>query len=130
MGIIRDILSTKHNVHLPAHYALAVAMMEAVPQEELKQLLPELVELASWYNGVITFVQNLILSLPREWVLEHIEECTAPYLTKETEEEWGVFLGLYELLDKDLYEKLHTAARLHPNPEVRLMTEKCTPSST
>ena len=93
--------------------------------DELMQLLPELVFLVSWWHGMLEKARTLILSLPRDWVLKHIEETAEPFLQSDPENQSGTadeyrrFLELYLLLDRDLTLRLAKRAVSNPDPGIR-----------
>ncbi len=110
--------------------------------EDAKQLLPELVFLASWGHGALKKAQDLILDLPRDWVIAHIEEASRPVLAKaEVEDEeakaedksadygylaeaYGYLLDLYSLLDRELARRLAKEAVSHPDKRVKAVGEE------
>src|SRR5262249_56320922 len=97
--------------------ALVVASPLTVPERLL--LFPEWVYLASWAHGAIQIPRDMILSLPREWVLANIEQEVEPLLRDGTDDEYRRFLELYELLDRELTLKLARRAAAHPDPNIR-----------
>ena len=99
------------------HTALLVARCLTV--EEKKELFPALVFLASFGHGSIQAVRDLILSLPRDWVIERIEREVEPLLQKGDYEEYRRFLELYELLDADMTQRLARRAAANPDPDIR-----------
>ena len=66
--------------------------------DELLELFPELVYWASWGHGATGTIQDLILALPRDWVLQRIEAAAAPLLKSGTDDEYYQLLGLYHRL--------------------------------
>jgi hypothetical protein len=83
------------------------------------RLFPEWVFLASFAHGAIQVPRDMILSLPREWVLANIEAEAEPLLQDGTYDEYRRLLELYELLDRDLTLKLARRAAAHADPDVR-----------
>jgi hypothetical protein len=86
---------------------------------EQQQLFPDLVFLASSAHGSIDFVRDLILSLPRDWVLNNIEREAEPHLREGTYDEYRRFLELYELLDVGMTQRLARRAAVHSDPDIR-----------
>lgn len=60
----------------------AIYLLQYLSQTEQIQLFPELVFLTSFSHGAVGTVRQVILSLPREWVLEYIEQNAEPYLKR------------------------------------------------
>ena len=87
--------------------------------DELMQVFGELVRLASFAHGSVQTVRDLLLSLPREWVLTHIEEAAEPQLHDGTYDEYRRLLELYIQLDHDLTLKLARRALMHSDPGIR-----------
>jgi hypothetical protein len=97
--------------------ALYVAPYLKIP--ERLRLFPEWVFLASFAHGSIHVPRAMILSLPREWVLAHIEQEAEPFLQDGTYDEYRRFLELYEQLNRDLTLKLARRAAEHSDPDIR-----------
>ena len=91
----------------------ALGVVRFLTEDERKELFETLVFLASSAHGSIGAVRDLVLSLPREWVLSNIEREAEPYLRDGTYDEYRRFLELYEELDPDMTQRL---ARLRFRP--------------
>jgi hypothetical protein len=88
------------------------------PSERL-QLFAEWVYLSSFAHGAIQVPRDMILSLPRDWVLANLEREAEPLLQEGTYEEYRRFLELYALLDRDLTLRLARRAAAHSDPDIR-----------
>ncbi len=97
----------------------AIRFFPYLPLPERQQLFPDLVFLATVGHGSIQAVRDLILSLPRDWVIERIEREAEPLLQKGDYEEHRRFLELYELLDADMTQRLARRAAANPDPDIR-----------
>jgi hypothetical protein len=64
------------------------------------------------------------LALPREWVLSHIEQEVNLILQKEEEDDYWMFLQLYERLDHELTLKLAARAAAHGESSIRELGEE------
>jgi hypothetical protein len=104
--------------------ATAVRMLEYLTPVELEAIFPDLIVLASWAHGGIRRVRDLILSLPRGWVIERIESAAEPLLMHGTDEEYRRFLELYADLDHDLALRLASRAETHPDDCIREVGEE------
>jgi hypothetical protein len=98
--------------------ATALQMLEAMPVPERVQLFAELIDL-SLAHGLAATVRKIIRSLPRDWVLAHIEPAAEPYLREGTDDEYRRFLELYSELDRDLTAKLARRAAAHTDPDIK-----------
>ncbi len=99
--------------------AAAIRFFPYLTLAERKELFPDLVILASVGHGSIQAVRDLILSLPRDWVIERIEREAEPLLQQGDYEEYRRFLELYELLDADMTQRLARRAAASPDPDIR-----------
>jgi hypothetical protein len=99
--------------------ATALYVAQWLVQGELQCLFDELIALARASHGPLGYVRDLILSLPKDWVLARIGAAAEPYLRDGTEEDYRRFLELYDLLDRDLTLTLARRAGGHADPEVR-----------
>jgi hypothetical protein len=97
----------------------ALAVAKSLTLEEKKALFSEWVFLISWAHGAIQTARDILLSLPRPWVLERIEKEVEPYLQNGTEEEFRRFLEFFEILDEDLLTKLAQRAAVHADPDIK-----------
>jgi hypothetical protein len=97
--------------------ALAVAHFLKTP--ERMELFPEWVFLASFSHGSVQVPRDIIASLPRDWVLSHIEQEAEPLLRQGSYDEYRRLLELFELLDRDLTLRLARRAAAHSDPDIR-----------
>jgi hypothetical protein len=91
--------------------------------DELKELFSEWVHLARCAHSPFKPAWDVILSLPRDWVLQHIEPEVDAILRAEEEDDYWMFLQLYERLDRDLTLKLARRAAGHTDPHIRELGE-------
>jgi len=98
-------------------YALEAAAM--LPIEERKELLPDLVAVASYAGAHLVRAQQLILSFPIDWLIQNIEAASEPLLEYGDAEEFRRILELYSQLQPALTARLAERASTHTNPEVR-----------
>lgn len=106
-----------HSGGVGQHTALAV--IPYLSEAEQLELFGDLVLRASAAHGPVEAVWKLILSLPREWVLAHIEQEVDAILQREQEPDYWLFLQLYDQLDRNLTVKLARRAAAHANPDIR-----------
>ena len=93
--------------------------MPLLTNPEKLELFDTLVYLASSGHGAIGRVREILLSLPRDWVLTRIEDAAEPYLRDGTYDEYRRFLELYERLDRRLMLKLAQRAAAHSDPDIQ-----------
>lgn len=98
---------------------VAIHLLPYLAVDELKQLLDELVFLASFSHGAIQFIRDQILRLPREWVVERIEATADPLLVDGTYDEYRRLLELYDVLDPTLTRRLAIRAIHHSDPDIQ-----------
>lgn len=111
VAVIRRVLRSEDRL-------LAVGLAQYLRPEEHMQLFNEWV---GWSRtiGCWPAVHNYILSLPRDWVLEHIEETAEPYLREADDTDINMYLLLYNALDPGLATKLARRALEHPDAEIQ-----------
>lgn len=89
----KDII--KQALHNPTERRTALEIFELLNIKEQKTLFGELIRLASVGHSDIELVRQVILSFPRQWVLENIEKNAEPVLKQGTDEEYRRLLELY-----------------------------------
>lgn len=97
----------------------ALRLLLALPTREREAHFDRLVELASVGHADIGLVRDVILTMPREWVLARIEPIADRILDAGGEDEYRRFLELFADLDKDLALRLASRAIGHPDDGVR-----------
>ena len=102
---------------------LTLRVLEWVPVEERKELLPDLLYLARAVHGYLWQVRRLILSFPKDWLLEHIEAAAEPIL-ESGDLEYREFLQLYNEIDSQLARRLAERAIRSDDPEIRQTGEE------
>ena len=97
----------------------AIGCLKRMSVDEQKQAFPELIQAARSAHGPVGAVRALIQSLPRAWVLEHIDMEVDAILQGEEYDDYWMFLELYEQLDPARAVRLARRAANHPNPDIR-----------
>ncbi|HEX2623604.1 MAG TPA: hypothetical protein VHL11_25765 [Phototrophicaceae bacterium] len=78
-------------------------IIKVMPAQEVQKLPGELLSYAAYAAGGYVHVsQEIILGLPREWVLANIEQYASPILENDDYIDYVGLLDLYEKLDRDL----------------------------
>jgi hypothetical protein len=98
--------------------------LERVPQlspEVGKAVLSGFLEQAcqAQHIGNIEIGRYGILAIPREWVLQHIEDLAESLLQTEDEWEYRCLFEVYYSLDKTLARKLALRAISNLNPDIK-----------
>ncbi len=118
VGLVRRALQLPGGANRMA----AVALLKRMPAAEQQQLFPELTRLARSAHGPVGAVREVLLSLPRPWVLERIDAEVEPVL-REYDDFWMV-LELYQRLDPARCMRLARRAAGHPDAAVRELGEE------
>jgi hypothetical protein len=94
-------------------------------KEEIKQLFDTIMIYASYQNGFYKVAQSLILSLPKEWLIEHIETAANKILADENAGyiEYGFILDIYGQIDKKLADDFANRAKNHADSDIRDLGE-------
>ena len=103
----------------PAERGTALRLIEYLTIEERQSILSELVDLASVGHSDIEPCRQAILSLPKNWLLAHIENMAEPLLQDGTDEEYRRLLELYVQLDWELAQRLAKRALKHEDSDIR-----------
>ena len=103
----------------PAERGTALRLIEYLTIEERQSLLSELVDLATVGHSDIELCRQAILSVPKNWLLAHIENFAEPLLQHGTDEEYRRLLELYVELDWELTQRLAKRALEHQDPDIR-----------
>lgn len=101
----------------------AISVASYLSKNELLQLFPELLHLASFSHGAIESVRALIRSLPLEWVLANLEEAAEPLLINGSYDEYRRLLELYGEIDRDLALKLARRALQNSDYDIKEVGE-------
>lgn len=98
-------------LHDPGQRPSALGVAALLEDDERKELFSELLAIAISFSGSTIDARDLILSLPKEWVLANIEAAAEPLLRNG---DYGDYRGLFQVytrLDRSLADKLaHRAA--------------------
>lgn len=97
----------------------AISIAGYLTKDELLQLFPDLLSLASFSHGAIETVRDLIKSLPLERVLDNIEQVAEPLLNEGGYDEYRRLLELYVEIDRDLAIKLAKKALENSDYDIR-----------
>lgn len=81
---------------------LALVIVEKLSTDETKRLFPVLVQLATRTVPHTGTARDIVTALPRDWVLQNVEQVTMPMLERGDPEECRRVLELYSALDNTL----------------------------
>jgi hypothetical protein len=109
----------RRGLHEPGERATALDVASHLRADELQELFPDLLALANFGHGFTERCRELIGSLPRPWVLAHIEHAVEPILADGSAEEFRALLDLLARLDAALARRLAGRALGSPDPDVR-----------
>lgn len=108
----------------PDERATAVDIAAMLPDLSKKEVLPDLLALTSYSHGLTAACMEIVMSLPKEWLLSVIEHYAEPILQNGTSEEYQALLQLYARIDKELAMRLAKRALYHPDSDVRSIGEE------
>ena len=109
----------RRGLHQPSERSAALHIAAMLPTREKRAILPDLVSLASFVHGSTREARNIILSLPRKWLRDNIEEYAESILHRDNYEEYASLLELYMRIDHDLALRLALRAVAHNDPDIR-----------
>ncbi len=114
VAIMRDVLKARNGNRA----VTAVALMKRMSTEEQKDLFPELMQLARSAHGPVGAVREIILALPRPWVLSRLDGEVSPILESEEYDDYWMMIELCEPLDPALAVRIARRAALSADAEV------------
>lgn len=115
-----DVLGTlRKALHIPYRRGTTLRLIKHLNIEDHKALLHDLVEEASIGHSDIQLVRDVILSLPNEWLREHIEAPIQKVLSNGGEEEYRRLIELCISIDSNLVERLSKQALAHSNEDIK-----------
>jgi len=109
----------KRGLHQPAERTTALRIAAMLSAQQKRELLPDLVALASFVHGSTKQAQDIIMSLRRDWLRDNIERYAESILKRDDYEEYASLLELYTRIDRDLVLRLAQHAAQHDDPDIR-----------
>lgn len=103
---------------------IALQTVPSLSMDEKKALLPEWVHLARAAHSPFQVAWNVLESLPHDWIVQNIEKEVDAILQNEEEDDYWMFLQLYERLDQSLARKLAKRAANHTEAAIRELGEE------
>jgi hypothetical protein len=98
---------------------MAITLLKFLQVEELQELFTELIYLASYTNGSLGYIRDIIKSIPSDWVIAHIEQITEPLLQNGTYDQYQRLLELYYEIDHELAKRLALRALGNPDLDIK-----------
>ena len=98
---------------------IAFSVISTLTDDELTSIFDVLIYHASFAHGATKMFRDLIVKLPRSWVLENIEKYAEPILSTADEDVYRRMLELYSELDPQFTNVLLTRALSSDNPAIR-----------
>lgn len=122
-GCVNKVAVIRKALHTVIQRGTALRILLNMKVEERQQLFDDLLQLASVAHSDIDLSRKVLLSLPREWLLSHIEERSEPLLRDGTDEEYRRLLELYSELDLSLARRLAMRALQQNDANIREVGE-------
>ena len=121
---IKRTLAVKNALNNPSNRGTALRLLLYLGVEEIIPFFDELVDLASVGHSDIGLVREVILLLPREFLVANIEKSAEPVLRdamkhKDSYEEYRRLLELYMEIDRDLTKRLAERALASDDEDIR-----------
>lgn len=73
--------------------------IERLKAEELKELFDRLLSAACQTSNLIAFAIPILLRLPKQWLLEHLDNRIQPFIAKYQSEAYIAIIEIYKRLD-------------------------------
>jgi hypothetical protein len=103
----------------PRQRRYALEITSQLQPELRKEFLPDLMELASFSGVDMSRAREVILSLPKPWLVASLSSVAAPILQRGSDEEYRRIIELYLLIEPGIARDLARAATAHQSEEVR-----------
>jgi hypothetical protein len=113
-----DRVSMIRNAMQRGELAPAFYVLKHMPTSELVQLFEELVKFST-AHGYAGTAREIILSLPREWILANIESTITPLLGEGVDDDYRRILELLFEVDRELAMKYAQKATQHQDPTIQ-----------
>ena len=104
---------------VPSERVTALGIVKLLSIEERQSLLPDLLSMACFFHGLTGDARELVLELPREWLIRNIEEAAERLLEFNDHEEYRGLFQIYLELDSGLAKKLAERAAGHTDGDIR-----------
>lgn len=98
---------------------MAIDLVSSYPESERVVFFKQLILMSSYVNGFTEECRNLILELPRDWVMKNIEAEIDGVLDNGGYEEYRCLLELCCELDRDLMIKFAKRALDSSDEDIR-----------
>lgn len=119
-GIEDKVGAIRHAITTVPTRGAGLRLLLLLGDDEKKAVFSELVDLASSGHSDIGLCRTVIKSLPRDWVLQHVQcYVNEVLLRSENEEAYRRLAELYCELDECLLESLVSRARSSPDAGIR-----------
>lgn len=104
----------------PPEWAPALRLLLQLDESRRREMFPMLVELASTAHGNIQLARDVLLSLDRQWLLEHIPAEIERILRQSaTYEEYRRFAELLDMVRSPYLATLVEKAAMSTDPDIR-----------
>lgn len=110
---------TNESLLKPDERYVALSVAQSFTSDELKSIFKNLVSTASWAHAHTQTARDLVLKIPRDWVLQNIQPVIDPILQTNDPDEFRRMMELAWELDHKLLIDICQQAAHHPNPEIR-----------
>lgn len=110
---------TREALKVPQQQVTALGIVKLLMVEERQELLPEVLQLACTVHGQTETASDLVLGLPRQWLLDNIEPAAEPLLRFDDYEEYRGLFQIYLELDLRLAKTLAERAAKHPDVDIQ-----------
>lgn len=103
---------------------VALFLLKDLSQVDIEACFDELVFLSSFSHGGMDTARRLLLSLPRNLILNRVEKAVEPILHSATYDEYRCVLELYKRLDINLMQGLALVASKNVDDDIKEVGEE------
>lgn len=94
-------------------------LLRVMSEEDREALMPDLLALATWQNQVTDLAEELVFSVPREWLRLNVLRCAEPLLQGSDYQEFWSLLSICSRIDLQMALELARILATHSNPDIR-----------
>ena len=102
-----------------AHILASFQVLERFTPQALIPFLQDLLSLVAYSQRHINEAAELIIKMPRDWVVANIEKESEQLLSENSYYEYQQIMSLYQDLDQELASRFAQSTLTNPDPDIR-----------
>lgn len=103
----------------PSERSLAIDVTRHLSEDDQKKLFPDLLALSCYAHGLSDEAADILMSMPRDWVIHNIETHEEAILRNATYEEYRMLIRIYDRICPTLAKRLAERAAQSDDEDIR-----------